>query len=251
MLNHLKSHALSYSLVAAVVVLFIGQAVISNLKNETNPFEAQPVEAATDLAPETGFLVQEQTHLKLTAGNDQHNAQYDLMTGQNGQLHKSNYKLNQENGLLHKANFNLSEENGQLHKTNLNLNEQNGRLQNANFILTRENGELQDANVTLNEENSQLHQTNGELHKENQELQQQVERLQEMIREKEELTANQKRELRRQHQQLTAFERAFDAGNAPKKEVKQAVLKKTKTDDGLVQLAKETLGVDVMVKECQ
>lgn len=39
--------------------------------------------------------------------------------------------------------------------------------------------------------------------------------------------------------------------NAPKKEVKQTVQKKTKTDAGLVQLAKETLGVDVTVKECQ
>jgi len=251
MLNHLKSHALSYSLAAAVGLFFIGQAVISNLKNETNPFEPQPVEAASDVAPEAGFLVMEEKKLELTTKNDQLNAQYDLITGQNGQLHKSNYKLNQENGLLHKANFNLSEENGRLHKANLNLNEENGELQNANFILTRENSELHDANLTLNQENSHLHQANGELNKENEQLQQQVQRLQEIIKEKEDLTANQKRELRRQHQALTAYERAIDAMNAPKKEVKQAVLKKTKTDDGLVQLAKETLGVDVTVKECQ
>lgn len=247
MLNHLKSHALSYSLAAAVVLFFIGQAVISNLKNETNPFEPQQVEAA----PAAGFLGVEQKNLELAAEKDQLNAQYDLITGQNGQLHKSNYKLNQENGQLHKANFNLNKENGRLHKANLNLNEENGQLHNANFILSRENGELHEANATLNQENSHLHQTNGELHEENQQLQQQIQRLQEIIKEKEDLTATQRRELGQKHQQLVAYERAIDAMNAPKKELKQTVLKKTKTDAGLVQLAKETLGVDVTVKECQ
>ena len=224
MLNHLKSHAWSYSLAAAVVLFFIGQAVISNLKNETNAFAPEPVEAAIDVAPVAGFqVVLEQKNLELIAENDQLNAQYDLLNGQNGRLHKSNYKLNQENGHLH----------------------------NANFILNRENGELHEANFTLNQENSHLHQTNGELNKENQQLQQQIQRLQEIIKEKEDLTQSQKRELGQQHQQLAAYARAIDAMNAPKKEVKQTVQKKTKTDAGLVQLAKETLGVDVTVKECQ
>lgn len=224
MLNHLKSHALSYSLAAAVVLFFIGQAVISNLKNETNAFAPEPVEGAIDVAPVAGFqVVLEKKNLELIAENDQLNAQYDLLNGQYGRLHKSNYKLNQENGHLH----------------------------NANFILNRENGELHEANFTLNEENSHLHQTNGELNKENQQLQQQIQRLQGIIKEKEDLTQSQKRELGQQHQQLAAYARAIDAMNAPKKEVKQTVQKKTKTDAGLVQLAKETLGVDVTVKECQ
>lgn len=224
MLNHLKSHALSYSLAAAVILFFIGQAMISNLKNETNAFAPEPVEAAIDVAPAAGFqVVLEQKNLELIAENDQLNAQYDLLNGQYGRLHKSNYKLNQENGHLH----------------------------NANFILNRENGELHEANFTLNQENSHLHQTNGELNKENQQLQQQIQRLQEIIKEKEDLTQSQKRELGQQHQQLAAYARAIDAMNAPKKEVKQTVQKKTKTDAGLVQLAKETLGVDVTVKECQ
>ena len=55
MLNHLKSHALSYSLAAAVALFFIGQAVISNLKNETNAFAPEPVEGAIDVAPVAGF----------------------------------------------------------------------------------------------------------------------------------------------------------------------------------------------------
>lgn len=224
MLNHLKSHALSYSLAAAVVLFFIGQGVISNLKNETNAFAPEPVEAAIDVAPVAGFqVVLEQKNLELIAENDQLNAQYDLLNGQNGRLHKSNYKLNQENGHLH----------------------------NANFILNRENGELHEANFTLNQENSHLHQTNGELNKENQQLQQQIQRLEEIIKEKEDLTLSQKRELGQQHQQLADYARAIDAMNAPKKEVKQTVQRKTKTDAGLVQLAKETLGVDVTVKECQ
>ena len=224
MLNHLKSHALSYSLAAAVILFFIGQAMISNLKNETNAFAPELVEAAIDVAPAAGFqVVLEQKNLELIAENDQLNAQYDLLNGQYGRLHKSNYKLNQENGNLH----------------------------NANFILNRENGDLHEANFTLNQENSHLHQTNGELNKENQQLQEQIQRLQEIIKEKEDLTQSQKRELGQQHQQLAAYARAIDAMNAPKKEVKQTVQKKTKTDAGLVQLAKETLGVDVTVKECQ
>jgi DNA repair exonuclease SbcCD ATPase subunit len=224
MLNHLKSHALSYSLAAAVILFFIGQAMISNLKNETNAFAPEPVEAAIDVTPAAGFqVVLEQKNLELIAENDQLNAQYDLLNGQYGRLHKSNYKLNQENGHLH----------------------------NANFILNRENGDLHEANFTLNQENSHLHQTNGELNKENQQLQEQIQRLQEIIKEKEDLTQSQKRELGQQHQQLAAYARAIDAMNAPKKEVKQTVQKKTKTDAGLVQLAKETLGVDVTVKECQ
>jgi len=209
MLNHLKSHALSYSLAAVVVFFFLGQAVISTLKNEANPFSPQPVEAAIDAASEARFLILEQKNLELAAEKDQLNAQYDLLNGQNGLLHQANYKLNRENGQLHKAND------------------------------------------KLNQENRDLYQASSELHKENQQLQEQIQRLQEIIKEKEDLTENQKRELGKRHQQLADYERAFEAMNAPTKAVKQTVLKKTKTDAGLIQLAKETLGVDIQVKECQ
>jgi len=202
MLNHLKSHALSYSLAAVVVLFFIGQAVISTLKNETNPFAPQPVEAAIDVASAARFLVMEKRNLELNTENDQLNAHNDqlsaeneLLNGQNGQLHKANYKLDKEN--------------------------------------------------------SHLHQANNELHKENQQLQQQIQRLQDVIKEKEDLTESQKRELGRRHQQLANYEHAFEAMNAPSIEVKQTVLKKTETDAGLIKLAKETLGVDVEVRECR
>jgi len=216
MLNHLKSHALSYSLAAVVVLFFVAQAVITSLKNEASPFAPQSVEAAIDPASAARFLVLEQKNLELTAENEQLNtqnnqlnAQYDLLNGQNGLLHQANYKLNRENGQLHKAND------------------------------------------KLNEENSDLHHASSELQKENQQLQEQIQRLQEIIKEKEDLTENQKRELGRRHQQLADYERAFEAMNAPTKAVKQTVLKKTKTDAGLVALAKETLGVDIEVKACQ
>ena len=50
---------------------------------------------------------------------------------------------------------------------------------------------------------------------------------------------------------MATYEQAFEAMNAPSMAVKQTVLKKTETDGGLIKLAKETLGVDVEVRECR
>jgi len=202
MLNHLKSHALSYSLAAVVVLFFMGQALVSSWNDGTNPFAPEPVEASIDVASAARYLVLEKTNLELHEQNDQLSSQNDQLSSQNDQL---------------------SVQNGQLYK--------------ANYKLTKEN--------------SQLHDANTELHVENTQLQQHIQRLHEAIKEKEELTESQKRELGLRHQQLANYEHAFDAMNAPTKAVKQAVMKQSQTDAGLIQLAKETLGVDVEVRECR
>lgn len=188
MLNHLKTHAFSYSLAAVVVIFFTGQAVIWSWQHDTNPFEPQAVEAAIDVASAERYLVMEQTNQQLYAEKEQ---------------------------------------------------------------LYAEKEQLSAKNLQLSDQNNQLHKTNNQLHRENNQLLQQIKQLQEIIKEKEELAAAQTRELGLRHQQLVNYEHAFEAMNAPSKKVKQAVLKQAETDAGLVKLAKETLGVDVEVRECR
>lgn len=195
MLNHLKSHALSYGLAAVVVIFFTGQALIWSWPHETNPFEPQAVEAAFDIGSAEKIMGLEQKNYQLYTQNEQ-----------------------------------LSSQNEQLYTKNQQLNGQNQKL---------------------NSQNEQLSAKNDQLHKENTQLYQQITQLHEVIKEKEELAASQTRELGLRHQQLASYEQAFEAMNAPSKTVKQAVMKQTETDAGLVKLAKETLGVDVEVRDCR
>ena len=110
--------------------------------------------------------------------------------------------------------------------------------------LEQRNQELYAQNNQLNEQNDQLQGQNGE-------LRQQITQLQEVIKEKDELAATQIRELGLRHQQLAEYEQVLEAMKVQTPIIKQAVLKQTETDAGLVKLAKETLGVDVEVRECR
>jgi chromosome segregation ATPase len=132
-------------------------------------------------------------------------------------------KLDQENQQLH-------EQNGQLHTQNNHLNTQNNQLY---------------------AQNDQLQEQNGQLRQQNSQLNRQIKQLQEVIKEKDALAATQTRELGLRHQQLANYEQALEAMKAQTPMIEQAVRKQTKTDAGLVKLARETLGVEVEVRECR
>lgn len=124
-------------------------------------------------------------------------------------------------------------------------------LEQKNQELYAQNNRLNDQNEQLHEQNGQLRQQNGQLRQQNGQLHRQITQLQEIIKEKDALAAAQIRELGLRHQQLANYEQALDAMKAQTPMVQEAVLKQTKTDAGLVKLARETLGVEVEVKECR
>lgn len=131
-----------------------------------------------------------------------------------------------------------------LDQENQQLQEQNGRLHAQNNQLYAQNDQLQEQNGRLRQQNGQLRQQNGQ-------LRQQITQLQEVIKEKDALAATQSRELGKRHQQLADYEQALEAMKVQTPMVQEAVLKQTKTDAGLVKLARETLGVAVEVRECR
>ncbi|MBX3301639.1 MAG: hypothetical protein KF693_05440 [Nitrospira sp.] len=124
-------------------------------------------------------------------------------------------------------------------------------LEQRNQELYAQNDRLNGQNEQLREQNGQLRQQNGQLRQQNGQLRQQITQLQEVIKEKDALAATQIRELGLRHQQLANYEQALEAMKAQTPMVQEAVLKQTKTDAGLVKLARETLGVEVEVKECR
>ena len=124
-------------------------------------------------------------------------------------------------------------------------------LEQKNHELYAQNGQLQEQNGQLQEKNGELRQQNGQLRQQNGQLRQQITQLQEVIKEKDALAATQSRELGLRHQQLANYEQALEAMKVQTPMVQEAVLKQTKTDAGLVKLARETLGVEIEVKECR
>ncbi len=124
-------------------------------------------------------------------------------------------------------------------------------LEQRNHELYAQNNQLNDQNEQLENQNGQLRQQNGQLRQQNGQLRQQITQLQEVIKEKDALAATQIRELGLRHQQLANYEQALEAMKAQTPMVQEAVLKQTKTDAGLVKLARETLGIEVEVKECR
>jgi tetratricopeptide (TPR) repeat protein len=124
-------------------------------------------------------------------------------------------------------------------------------LEQRNQELYAQNNQLNDQNEQLHDQNGQLRQQNGQLRQQNGQLRQQITQLQEVIKEKDALAATQVRELGLRHQQLANYEQALEAMKAQTPMVQEAVLKQTKTDAGLVKLARETLGIEVEVKECR
>lgn len=124
-------------------------------------------------------------------------------------------------------------------------------LEQRNQELYAQNDQLRDQNQQLHDQNGQLRQQNGQLRQQNGQLRQQITQLQEVIKEKDALAATQARELGLRHQQLANYEQALEAMKVQTPMVQEAVLKQTKTDAGLVKLARETLGVEVEVKECR
>lgn len=125
------------------------------------------------------------------------------------------------------------------------------KLDQENQQLQEQNGRLYAQNDQLQEQNGRLRQQNGQLRQQNGQLRQQITQLQEVIKEKDALAATQSRELGKRHQQLADYEQALEAMKVQTPMVKQAVLKQAETDAGLVKLARETLGVEVEVKECR
>ena len=124
-------------------------------------------------------------------------------------------------------------------------------LEQKNQDLYAQTNRLNDQNEQLREQNGQLRHQNGQLRQQNGQLHRQITQLQEVIKEKDALAATQMRELGLRHQQLANYEQALEAMKAQTPMVQEAVLKQTKTDAGLVKLARETLGVEVEVKECR
>lgn len=124
-------------------------------------------------------------------------------------------------------------------------------LEQKNEQLYAQNNQLSDQNGQLDEQNSQLRRENGQLHRQNGQLRQQITQLHEVIKEKDALAATQTRELGQRHHQLAEYERVLEAMKAQTPIIKQAALKQAETDAGLVKLARETLGVDVEVRECR
>lgn len=124
-------------------------------------------------------------------------------------------------------------------------------LEQKNEQLYAQNNQLSEQNGQLAEKNGQLRQENNQLHRQNGQLRQQITQLQEAIKEKDALAATQVRELGLRHQQLANYEQALEAMKVQTPMVKQAVHKQAETDAGLVKLARETLGVEVQVKECR
>lgn len=124
-------------------------------------------------------------------------------------------------------------------------------LEQRNQELYAQNSQLNEQNEQLEDKNGQLLQQNGQLRHQNGQLRQQITQLQEVIKEKDELAATQTRELGLRHKQLAEYEQVLEAMKVQTPIIKQAVLKQAETDAGLVKLAKETLGVDVEVRECR
>ena len=124
-------------------------------------------------------------------------------------------------------------------------------LEQKNQELYAQNNQLHEQNEQLHEKNGELRQQNGQLRHQNGQLRQQITQLQEVIKEKDALAATQSRELGLRHQQLADYEQALEAMKVQTPMVQEAVLKQTKTDAGLVKLARETLGIEVEVKECR
>lgn len=124
-------------------------------------------------------------------------------------------------------------------------------LELKNQQLYAQNDQLQEQNDQLHEQNNELREQNGQLRHQNGQLHRQITQLQEAIKEKDELAVTQTRQLAQRHQQLAEYEQVLEAMRAQTPIVKQAVLKQAETDAGLVKLAKETLGVDVEVRECR
>jgi chromosome segregation ATPase len=124
-------------------------------------------------------------------------------------------------------------------------------LEQRNHDLYAQNNQLNDQSEQLHNQNGQLRQQNGQLRQQNGQLRQQITQLQEVIKEKDALAAAQVRELGLRHRQLANYEQALEAMKVQTPMVQEAVLKQTKTDAGLVKLARETLGVEVEVKECR
>lgn len=125
------------------------------------------------------------------------------------------------------------------------------RLEQRNQELYAQNNQLNDQNEQLHDQNGRLRQQNGQLRQQNGQLRQQITQLQEVIKEKDALAATQVRELGLRHRQLADYEQAMEAMKVQTPMVQEAVLKQTKTDAGLVKLARETLGVEVEVRECR
>ncbi len=125
------------------------------------------------------------------------------------------------------------------------------KLDQENQQLQEQNGQLYQQNNQLYAQNDQIQEQNGQLRHQNSQLNRQIKQLQEVIKEKNELAAIQTRELGLRHQQLANYEQALAAMKAQTPMVEQAVRKQTKTDAGLVKLARETLGVEVEVRECR
>jgi DNA repair exonuclease SbcCD ATPase subunit len=125
------------------------------------------------------------------------------------------------------------------------------KLDQENQQLQEQNGQLYQQNNQLYAQNDQIQEQNGQLRHQNNQLNRQIKQLQEVIKEKNELAAIQTRELGLRHQQLANYEQALAAMKAQTPMVEQAVRKQTKTDAGLVKLARETLGVEVEVRECR
>lgn len=124
-------------------------------------------------------------------------------------------------------------------------------LEQRNEELYAQNNQLNEQNEQLQDQNGQLRQQNGQLRHQNGQLREQITQLREVIKEKDELAATQTRELGLRHQQLAEYEQVLEAMKAQTPIIKQAVMKQAETDAGLVKLAKETLGVDVEVRECR
>jgi small-conductance mechanosensitive channel len=131
------------------------------------------------------------------------------------------------------------------------LDQESQQLQEQNGQLYQQNNQLYAQNDQLQQQNGQLQEHNGQLRQHNNQLNRQIKQLQEVIKEKNELAAIQTRELGLRHQQLANYEQALAAMKAQTPMVEQAVRKQTKTDAGLVKLARETLGVEVEVRECR
>ncbi|MDH4084430.1 MAG: hypothetical protein OEV99_13380 [Nitrospira sp.] len=131
------------------------------------------------------------------------------------------------------------------------LDQENQQLQEQYGQLHQQNNQLYAQNDQLEEQNGQLQEQNGQLRHQNNQLNRQIKQLQEVIKEKNELAAIQTRELGLRHQQLANYEQALTAMKTQTPMVEQAVRKQTKTDAGLVKLARETLGVEVEVRECR
>lgn len=125
------------------------------------------------------------------------------------------------------------------------------RLEQRNQELYAQNNQLNEQNEQLHDQNGQLRQQNGQLRRQNGQLRQQITQLQEIIKEKDALAVTQARELGLRHRQLADYEQALEAMKVQTPMIQEAVLKQTKTDAGLVKLARETLGIEVEVRECR